>query len=468
MIEWHRNRVNPTPWSGVTGGDRERSEGGFTLIELLIVCVVLPMIIGAVALALVAVFSLQSGVSKRLGDSGDAQAVSAFFVSDVQAAGTITTDSTPNSPGQCGSGIQLLGLVTGSGTEISYDQVQRGTGSSSTYSMFRRVCQGGNLTTPVTSSVVSGDIAANQPSPNMTCAATPATVAAECTGTTPTYSTAWIPTAGITGVTFAITEPASTAVPGSSYAYSLTALPRAGISQSISSTASTLPTCGFATPGTGTYASSICFVDFSPYGQTPTACPGSPGYQQMAATIVNTPYEMTFCLNVSGGPVTAAPIPTYFAPPTSEAFMGNNGFYTGIPGNAALYQTTQGSAPSVVSITNIKVLDSNGNPATGWELVTGDAESTDAGESITWTTGTSGPSLSLLPNIPTSSIGNACATANPAVINLTGVGTTTVSCSATVSSDKTGTVMLEALTPTALTVTMVGTGLQAMFLGLLL
>jgi hypothetical protein len=121
-----------------------------------------------------------------------------------------------------------------------------------------------------------------------------------------------------------------------------------------------------------------------------------------------------------------------------------------------------------VSITNIKVLDSNGNPATGWELVTGDAESTDAGESITWTTGTSGPSLSLLPNIPTSSIGNACATANPAVINLTGVGTTTVSCSATVSSDKTGTVMLEALTPTALTVTMVGTGLQAMFLGLLL
>ncbi len=185
----------------------------------------------------------------------------------------------------------------------------------------------------------------------------------------------------------------------------------------------------------------------------------------MAAAIVNTPYEMTFCLNISGGPVVPAPIPTYFAPPTSEAFMGNNGFYTGIPGNSALYQTSEGSAPSVVSIINIKVLDSNGNPATGWELVTGDAESTDAGESITWT---SNQSLSLLPNSPTSSIGNACATPNPAVIDLTGVGTTTVECSATVSSDKTGTVMLEARTPTTLTVTMVGTGLEAMFLGLLL
>jgi hypothetical protein len=461
MIEWHRNRVNPTPWSGVARGSRKHSEGGFTLIELLIVCVILPIIVGAIAMALVAVFSLQSSVSKRLGDSGDAQAVSAFFVGDVQTAGTITTDSTPNSPGQCGSGTQLLGLVTGNGTEISYVKVQRGTGSSITYSMYRKVCQGTNLTTPVNSSVVSADIAANQASPIMTCATT---VTAECTGTTPTYSTAWIPTAGITGVTFAITEPSGT-VPGSSYAYSLTALPRAGISQNISSSASTLPTCGFATPGTGTYASSICFVDFSPYGQTPTACPGAPGYQQMAATIVNTPYEMTFCLNVSGGPVIAAPIPTYFAPPTSEAFMGNNGFYTGIPGNAALYQTSQGSTPSVVSITNIKVLDSNGNPATGWELVTGDAESTDAGESITWT---SNQNLTLLPNTPTSSIGNACATANPAVINLTGVGTATVSCSATVSSDKTGTVMLEARTPTSLTVTMVGTGLQAMFLGLLL
>ena len=36
------------------------------------------------------------------------------------------------------------------------------------------------------------------------------------------------------------------------------------------------------------------------------------------------------------------------------------------------------------------------------------------------------------------------------------------------SSDKTGTVMLEAAAPTKLTVQMVGTGLEAMFMGVLL
>ena len=82
----------------------------------------------------------------------------------------------------------------------------------------------------------------------------------------------------------------------------------------------------------------------------------------------------------------AASIPTYTDPPNSEAFLGNNGFYTGIPGNPALYQNQEGTT-STVTITNIQVLGSGGVPATNWNLVTGDAESTDAGESITWTAG---------------------------------------------------------------------------------
>ena len=129
----------------------------------------------------------------------------------------------------------------------------------------------------------------------------------------------------------------------------------------------------------------------------------------------------------------------------------------------AFYQTQEGST-SVVSITNIQVLDSNGKPATGWGIVTGDAESTDQGESMTWT---SDQALNLIPNSPASPIGNACA-APVSPDGLTGVGTTTVTCSATVSSDKTGTVMLEASQPSSLTVQMVGTGLEAMFIGLLL
>ena len=206
----------------------------------------------------------------------------------------------------------------------------------------------------------------------------------------------------------------------------------------------------------------------------------------MSAAVVNTPFTMSFCLTASGAPVSAWIIPTYFAPPTSEAFLGNNGFYTGIPGRPAIYQTAAGS--TTVTIKNIQVLDANGNPATGWELVSGDAESTDSGESITWTSCSAittepsfpnigsgcvvaDPVLSLLPNSPTSTIGNACAapTANNyANVDLSGIGGQTVECAATVNSDKTGTVMIDAATPTSLTINMVGTGLEAFFIGLLL
>jgi hypothetical protein len=187
----------------------------------------------------------------------------------------------------------------------------------------------------------------------------------------------------------------------------------------------------------------------------------------MTAGVVNTPYTLKFCLNVAGGAVAAAAFPTYFDPPNSEAFLGNNGFYTGVPGNPALYQTTEGTT-TTMTITNIQVLDSDGNPATGWYLVSGDAESTDAGESITWT---SNQMLNLLPNSPTSQIGNACAAptvSNPLAISLTATPSTTVECASTVDSDKTGTVMLDSLTPSTLTVVMVGSGLEAIFLGLLL
>jgi hypothetical protein len=221
----------------------------------------------------------------------------------------------------------------------------------------------------------------------------------------------------------------------------------------------------------------------------------------MSASIVNTPYTMTFCLAVAsqasnGQPlvgsttavnggitdvgfddITAVPLPTYYNPPTSQAFLGNSvggtSFYTGVPGSPALYTVVEGST-STVTISNIQVLDAGGNPATDWELVTGDAESTDPGESITWSTGAGGPNLNLIPNglSPMSDVGNACGSTAPSynTNDLTGIGSSTVECKAPSNQqgEKTGTVMLEALTPSTLTATMVGSGRQAMFLGLLL
>ena len=106
---------------------------------------------------------------------------------------------------------------------------------------------------------------------------------------------------------------------------------------------------------------------------------------------------MSFCIKVSPNNVAPASIPTYYSPQgdNSEAFLGNNGFYTGIPGDPALYQNSNGI--TTVYLTNIQVLDAAGEPAPGWTLVTGDAESTDTNE---WMVFQSNLSLIVLDNSP--------------------------------------------------------------------
>jgi prepilin-type N-terminal cleavage/methylation domain-containing protein len=193
----------------VTPAPQTRDEDGFTLIELLVVIVILPLVVGAISVALMSVLTLQTGVSNRISGSADAQTVSANFVRDVQSAAQITTQSTP----QCGtSGSQVLAVSWGTGsTVISYVEVPEGRSNS----LLRRLCQGG-VTTPVSSSVVSHDVPAGQ-SATVTCATTVVSCAT---------SAGWITTAGVSRVILAIV--AST----SDHIYSLTAVPRAWTSTS--------------------------------------------------------------------------------------------------------------------------------------------------------------------------------------------------------------------------------------------
>ena len=95
-------------------------------------------------------------------------------------------------------------------------------------------------------------------------------------------------------------------------------------------------------------------------------------------------------------------------PPTSEAFLGNNGFYTGVPGAPALY-TVQNNPTAIVSITQIQVKKPN-VAASNWSIVTGDAESTDASESITWT---SDQNLSLFANTTNSPVSDTYQSRRP-------------------------------------------------------
>lgn len=124
-------------------------EAGFTLVELLIVVVLIPIIVGAVATAIVVSLRNQTSVANRITDSNSAQIASAFFVRDVQSAAFVTTNGAVTGPVPCGSGDTSstgltfrLGLSWGSptagGVLVSYWE------APSTGTLYRLYCINGS------------------------------------------------------------------------------------------------------------------------------------------------------------------------------------------------------------------------------------------------------------------------------------------------------------------------------------
>ena len=183
---------------------RDAGDEGFTLIELVVVLVILPLVIGAIAVALLVTFQDQVGVSTRVSTSADAQVTSAFFVRDVQSALYVTTTASPASGSvawpsaagpatDCGSGTSLLlSLAWPSGqqpindgaTVVSYWEMPHRV-------LERELCTG---TAAPSSSITSRDFL----SPF-------AHVLLSCAGSDPcaTASTKWVPAQWISGITIA-------------------------------------------------------------------------------------------------------------------------------------------------------------------------------------------------------------------------------------------------------------------------
>ena len=456
----------------------ERSDEGFTLVELLIVVTILPLIIGALSIGLISVFSLQSGVSSRLGDTADSQVVAANFQSDVQRALSITTSSV-NNQGQCGPGAQLLGLAWGTPVGpsspyqyvVSYVVVTRGSSNS----LIRQYCSNGYSTTATSSTTISYDVPSTLTNPTVSTASG-----------APDPSQAWVSTQQVSSVVFPILEP------NSNFSYTLAAVPAASSSAAPQGEPLVNPAtagCGFATPGTGKYASTLCLVDFSALTNNNNMLAATTSCLEMAVPLPGG-YEMYFCIKITGVAVRPSPLPTW-----ENAFLGNScvgstdcstgtPFYTGIPGDPALYQ--KGAGTTTITITGITVISPLGTPATGWEVVAADAESTDASESISWTaswpaTWSGSKNLNILNNGETydtlsDPVGNACSSVvNGVVVSGAGLTTSnngqTVTCAVPSSVSiglKTGAAMVWATSPSSLTMTLVGNGLEAIAFGLLL
>lgn len=214
-------------------GPREQSDEGFTLIELIIVVLILPLVVGAISIALLSVFSLQTGVSSRLAASGDAQVVSAYFAKDIQSASLITLNNTNTF--NCGpSNQQLIGLQWnapgGTTTVVSYVVVPNGT----TNNLVRLVCKatsGAAVTsTAVSSSVISQNVSnLSVLSPNISVKGNSCSSSGSCVSvTTLSPQNNWLATTGMSAVTLPITESTNTAsyTKQGGFSYAFSAAPR--------------------------------------------------------------------------------------------------------------------------------------------------------------------------------------------------------------------------------------------------
>ncbi len=194
------------------GFARSGTEMGFTLVELLVVLVIMPVIIGAIADVVVTSLRDQSGVSGRLSDSSSAELTSAYYIRDVQSAAFVTTDAQATLPSPCGTGVATaqfeLGLSWGSttaagGANVAYWE------DPTTGVLTRYYCPTGSITPSSTELIAHGLSTTN----GIQATVSPGSAGAEA-------ASGWTATDGISGITLAATESAS------SYSFSLVGAPR--------------------------------------------------------------------------------------------------------------------------------------------------------------------------------------------------------------------------------------------------
>ena len=126
----------------------------------------------------------------------------------------------------------------------------------------------------------------------------------------------------------------------------------------------------------------------------------------------------------------ATAFPTWGTETSSTgAFLGRNGFYTGVAGKPALYHANDaGGKTTTISLANVRVqpvgATGNADKVTGFSVVVADAESTDQNESISWSYSGSDGFL-WLPNNPAAwaAAGNNTARKNAAVGSASYAGT---------------------------------------------
>lgn len=202
-------------------------------------------------------------------------------------------------------------------------------------------------------------------------------------------------------------------------------------------------TCGPAT-SQGTAPASwqtYCWLDFSTYNDTTARTAAGQNFSYTLSDGAT----LTFNVKTTGPGINAIAAPSW-----TGAAVGNTAFL-GIPGRPVLYQTGGGS--TVITISSILITPPPGAPAvTAYAFVAADAESTNDGESLRFVTNGSG--WTILDQVDPIS-GSTYPT-------ISGAGTTTFT--ETGVAGTVGGYIVGSNSPTTVTTTLVGGGLQgAMF-----
>jgi len=182
-----------------------RDDGGFTLIELLIVLVILPIVVGGIAVAMITSLKDQSGLQAKLSDSADSVVASSYYSRDIQSAAEVTTSTNPSGPGACRSAglpgaVLIASMEWGTGpTVVSYYYWTPASPSTAATELFRVSCQSGG---PPTLIVISHSL--SKPPTGSSVVTASCVNGAACSS----YAGAggWIPTFDVTDVTIGITD----------------------------------------------------------------------------------------------------------------------------------------------------------------------------------------------------------------------------------------------------------------------
>jgi prepilin-type N-terminal cleavage/methylation domain-containing protein len=194
-------------------------DSGFTLVELLVVIVVMPLVAGAICVAMLSVLTQENAVGSRTSNSGDTSTLSAAFVKDVQSAQYLTTNVSATSPTSCVTTSSILSLqwpVSGTSTTavVSYAIVPQGT----TNQLFRYYCKGTNA--PVSRAVAHSVSALTATVTGTSCSNF------ACNPAASSASAGWASAIGVSGVTLAVQAPDKTQSGSNTFSYNLTGVPR--------------------------------------------------------------------------------------------------------------------------------------------------------------------------------------------------------------------------------------------------